>query len=732
MDERRIHIDEFFRREMENKTDAPPPMVWDALEQRLDDKPGRKKLFPVWWYWAIIGLVVLSATGIIAGYMNDSEPSLAHSASQEQVSIAGTAHEQPIGENPTSNVSMSKSIAEDKSIGKQHLVKQQKSKQAPTKQTVSSINTQQENIIEKNKEKKESLQRISTGTLAMTPIEKVRMPVMQKVTVPTVQNIDFDESAGSTMSTRSLQMISPTSTAGRQFNTVPLEEWKGIDFETPSLQSRKMQPIDNNALVAIPSLPQVKVPSAVVSVDEPVILPGTKERLLDVSISSPNATVASLPLVLINEDGEDNIKPLPFRKQALIENHTTNHLNVSATALPVLMAFNFEMEDEMDKNLEKQIDASEIASKKEDDLLAPVIANSEDNTKVAGIADGLLALVEPNTSAPTDATGKKDDSSSTSKDNIDKTNDGNNESVDKKEEQPADKEKSNTAKEETPKEESLKIKFRLPLEGGIKAGMSRGTNFSWNANKFIIAPYVESKVKGDFSVIVQPSVQFGRAKTGTFNGRSYYEIHVSDLKSDTRLSRGVIDSSVISPNPPDTVFYSYHYSQTYDSIHVKSALVQNRQWDVELPIMMKYKVNKHFAVLAGVSAAYSSVLQTKEVQERFNGMNRTYTENIAPQTFYVTVPGQQPPAAPPPKAYTDVFQQVGKPYNEYAPIQTSTGSNFFRYGFMLGASATLKEVWTIEVMLHKTGVNKNAVQDKQLQKIYTQPYLRIMVGYKIF
>jgi hypothetical protein len=50
---------------------------------------------------------------------------------------------------------------------------------------------------------------------------------------------------------------------------------------------------------------------------------------------------------------------------------------------------------------------------------------------------------------------------------------------------------------------------------------------------------------------------------------------------------------------------------------------------------------------------------------------------------------------------------------------------------MVGASATFKERWIVELMLHKTGVDANAVPEKQLQKIYTQPYLRLMVGYKI-
>ncbi|MBZ0100174.1 MAG: hypothetical protein K8F30_13910, partial [Taibaiella sp.] len=71
MNERRVHIDEFFRRQMEGHTDAPPAAVWEALEKRLDEKPGRKRPFPIWWFWTIAGLIIISASVIIAGYIKD-------------------------------------------------------------------------------------------------------------------------------------------------------------------------------------------------------------------------------------------------------------------------------------------------------------------------------------------------------------------------------------------------------------------------------------------------------------------------------------------------------------------------------------------------------------------------------------------------------------------------------------------------------------------------------------
>lgn len=746
MDERRIHIDEFFRREMENKAEAPPPMLWDELEQRLDDKPGRKKLFPVWWCWAIIGLVVLSATGIIAGYMNQSEPEVVQQKMPlGEPSSLSMATDKPVGISTASKATAApKAVASNMPAVKHAVPKQQQKTIFAVQQTQADINKTDLNITEEKKTKSEGLKPMHTGRLAMSSIGNINMPVLQNVPLPVLQCIDADMLGGTIMSARNFQMMGNVPIEGKEFQALESQNVQMMDLEKVALQGRAMEPINNNS-VPVPSLPNVQVQNVEIkhleasepierASDNLVQLQGGSMRLYETMLSHPDATVVPLPIVVLQEativQVEDKMEPLSFRQQTLIKRQVISQLGLSTVQLPILAAISFETDDETDKDNKVQLKKSEAvtATAEDIDLIKPDLTNPQDNTKLAPVADGLLASVASDGSSVSPSTDEKNVQAPAQENEVLKTPATKSNS----EEEAAKSQNSDNAKDDVAKEEKPKIKFRLPLEGGIKAGVSSGTNFSWNANKVIIAPYVESKVSGKLSVVVQPSLQLGRAKTGTFNGQSYYEIHASDFRSDTRLSRGRIDSSVISPNPPDTVFYTYHYSQTYDSIHVKSALVQNRQWDIELPVMMKYKVGKNFAVLAGVSATYSSVLQTKEVQERFNGMNRSYTDAMAPQTFYVTVPGQQPPPAPAPKQHSDVFNYAGKPYNEYTPLQVSTGNNFFRYGFMLGASATLREVWTVEVMLHKTGVNKNAVPDKQLQKIYTQPYLRVIVGYKIF
>src|SRR5690606_31695732 len=94
MDERRVNIDEFFRRKLDNQSETPPPAIWAALEQRLDNVPpaGRKKPFPVWWFWTIIAVVFISATGIIAGYMTKTPEQTLHTITANTVYDKGAAN----------------------------------------------------------------------------------------------------------------------------------------------------------------------------------------------------------------------------------------------------------------------------------------------------------------------------------------------------------------------------------------------------------------------------------------------------------------------------------------------------------------------------------------------------------------------------------------------------------------------------------------------------------------
>jgi len=278
-----------------------------------------------------------------------------------------------------------------------------------------------------------------------------------------------------------------------------------------------------------------------------------------------------------------------------------------------------------------------------------------------------------------------------------------------------------------------KKKKPLPIDIGFKLGYAKGFDKTWYADKYILSPYFEYRLPAGFSLTLQPSFLFGKARVGALanSDQYFHEVISNSFTVDSRLARGAIDSSVLTPNPPDTIFRTYKYGQVYDSIHVGYRVSNAQLWDVELPVIAKYRINKTFSVLLGGSVAYSSVLQTKEEVNRYDGLKRDYTEVHTPQTFYVTYQGQEPPPGPAPQQHSALFPYNTAPFSNYQPRQITTNKNFFRYGFMVGVSANITDRWIVELMLHKTGVDAGAVPDKQLQKIYSQPYLRFMLGYKL-
>lgn len=597
MDERSIHIDEFFRRQMDGHIDAPPIAVWNALEKRLDDKPGRKRPFPVWWFWTIAGLILVSSTFIIAGYLKNVRES----------AIAKNQASAPVA------------------FGQKEMADVPATQHGDTEHTTSN----ETNFPDKNNSVSGS---------------DDRMPAKE------------DKFVLTTSSTNSLSK--PT-------NTPAVNSGLGTDNHPQETSS--------------------SAPGTAVRASQSVIRHTDKLSLLSVTTVGVHMPV-SIPLA-------------PKR-----------YVRVPVVALPV------------GDNVAGQ--GSGIAQKNESEVVSaplPTVASLSPGQATSGSLPGLLQSHDEvssdvplselqatllNTSLSQDTSKKKKTALDASTDSL------LNETV----------YAVNTTK-----------KKPLRVDAGIKLGFSRGFDRTWNADKWIIAPFVQYRMPANLSLIIQPSFQFGRARVGAFanSNQVFYELRSSDFDSMGRVSRGAIDSSVVTPNPPDTVFRTYRYGQVYDSIHVGYKVTNTQMWDVELPLMLQYRVSKTFAFIVGGSVAYSSVLQTKEEVTRYEGLTRSYQEVHAPQTFFVTTQGQEPPPGPPRKSFSDLFQYDTAPFSDYSPRQVAATNNFFRYGFMVGASASFKERWMVELMLHKTGVDANAVPEKQLQKIYTQPYLRLMVGYKI-
>lgn len=624
MSERKVNIDELFRRQMGDHAETPPGEVWEQLEKRLDGTPPTgKKPFGVWWFWAISGLLLISATAIIAGYQKPDREVIADN-------------------HPNNNTPAITNVKDDHPTTAQ-THKSESNKPAPLTNIQSPGKTNNSETIAANTEEHVLVQKAKVRNEESLPATQSRG--IKSIETKQKQNI----------ATNSVSL--PQVVAGRQ------------DELTPVAPRQTYEQVSDDNTADFATATSVQLP-AVRTVDEvPQMSPSGIKNNIPVVAAVPVINDKVLPGIAVN----------------------SNDVVAAGNAL--------------------QPNGEQLYGLPSDNLLAAggtyngPMTTGLDNEKYESKADPEPSA-RPNTSTSPDTAKKKrkkllEDTTSILKDS-----------------------------------EPLKVsrkKVPLPIEFGVKAGYAMGFNSEWRANKFAVAPYIEYRLPANLSVVLQPTYHTGNATVGDFtNGeRSYYDVKSNSFDSSGRIARGVIDSTVVTANPPDTVYRTYTYTQQYDSVHVSYGVSQTNLWDIEIPLMLKYKLNNKFSVFAGGSVTYSSVLQTKEEVSRYSMVNE-YVENIDPETFYVTVQGQQPPSGPARKSYDELFRHSGDPINDYTPRTVTESNNFFRYGFMIGGSYTFKERLMIELMLHKTGVDANAVPDKDLQRLYSQPYLRLMIGYKIF
>lgn len=679
MDERKVNIDELFRKRMEGKAETPPPAVWDKLEQRLKAPAPSKKPFPVWWFLTIAVLLIISATVIIAALPGDKQIVAGHPEQKLSTTSAQQGAVQPVSRN-------------------NNAVTQTSNEPIAAATTENDIN---ETVIENNtkESKTPSTTFQNNDVITQASDEQIAATRTTNNAPETTANKNTNESK-----------TSDNNVAGRE----PSGEREQEHTEELAINSPKQvtaaKTYNDKVVKAVPAPPAPRIAQNIPMLPAGQVLPHANTFG---NHSPASATVPAVEIKLNEGDmtsmstrqiaAKDQEINMPAAKQPVVSLQTPimnpDALGHQSIALTTTVST---------ENSLPGIAVEDLLAAAKPYPVAPyepvnVSNNTSSNSRISRAEEEVF--INPSRASPDGDTTKKKKISDSSNMNPDVT------------EQPKEK------KERKP----------WPLEAGVKAGYASGFDASFRANKFAIAPYIEYAFSAKVSLTFQPTYHTGNARVGAFdNGeQAYYEVTGTQFDSTERVVRGVIDSTVVTPNPPDTVYRSYAYTQTYDSVHVSYGVTQRQLWDIEVPLILKYKINDKFAVLAGGSITYSSVLQVEENMQRFEKVNE-YSEVTDPQTFYVTSQGQGPPAGPAPKAFSDLFTYTGEPYSSYAPRTITQSNNFFRYGFMIGASATFKERLMIELMLHKTGVDATAVPDKQLQKLYTQPYLRIMVGYKLF
>jgi len=257
-------------------------------------------------------------------------------------------------------------------------------------------------------------------------------------------------------------------------------------------------------------------------------------------------------------------------------------------------------------------------------------------------------------------------------------------------------------------------KFRFDL--GIKAGYERGFQ-SFTTNTFIIAPYLQWNISTGFAFVFQPGFRYNQL---TSNGISGLTSSYHQVTSETVTPNHVVDST--QPGPP-TIQRNYIYNSTYDSVVVGTRLKANSYWEIELPVLLRYKIASNLAVFGGLSLMFGNIINTEEVRTSYSGLSKTSTLSFPKDTL------KQDPTIPPASGY---FSYNTPDLSTAPPPAETQSSNSARLGLMLGFSYEFQNRVTIDLMYKQTVSDMRYIQNEQIRKVYTQPNIRIMVGFKLF
>lgn len=257
---------------------------------------------------------------------------------------------------------------------------------------------------------------------------------------------------------------------------------------------------------------------------------------------------------------------------------------------------------------------------------------------------------------------------------------------------------------------------------GVKAGYQSSFAANNSVNKYALAGFIQYNITDNLSVLIQPTYLAGKAKFASIaSERVYYNIISTNFDTSSLVSNSN------SGLDPDTIYHSYNYHATYDSIRVITSLNDTRLWDVEIPLVFKCKIFKGFSITVGGIGVLSKTLNYTEIRNDYKNQQYDYTENFDP---VIVRPGEPIPPAPDRKSLNELYAFTGEPISNYKPIETSNVRNFLRWGYTIGVSAELKKRLLIDIsILQMPAYNLNSNTD--IKKMYTKPYFRLMVGYRV-
>jgi hypothetical protein len=289
---------------------------------------------------------------------------------------------------------------------------------------------------------------------------------------------------------------------------------------------------------------------------------------------------------------------------------------------------------------------------------------------------------------------------------------------------PETQKKNETPKPQVPVNNEIRHKITPHFdrwEAGLKGGMERSFDDA-GAIKYLLSPYIAFNLSPRFAIMTQPSIKYATVsgyKIG--NDKSYYKAN-GDSSSKLIIGDDGRPFEPVNPVGGGTALYItyYNYTQSHDSI-IKSYFNQQSYTEFDLPLLVKYKVSKTFAVYGGVNLSYSNYSGIKE--------NTYVAKNIAITKPGATISPDSAVGAPHPIASEITYPDTGS-IASYKPSYTGQ-RGFLRVGYMVGFSYEFSNRWLFDALVEQTPTPANMQGGYNLNFPLSTAYFRFTLGYKL-
>lgn len=683
MEEGRKHIDDLFREGLEGYREMPDAAVWTSIEQRLPRRGHRR---PFLWLWILLMLALLSSLGYYANKYWNNEPlsstetSTSHSPSLNEDAIVG---EKNIQENELKN----------KNEGNERVDK-------ATNDTTEKTETSLKNSRHFSLMKMESV-KVKNTTVSDENVkdETVRTQhTTAKENADKTEGTQNDHSGNAIIGNKEKQdgvatkeVNNPSSTETKGQKNSIQQNLPGPNKEIINNKNAVAANTDKKSVTSPPSLQEESKKQKPVS-DEKTNS-STRQNLPD-----PNKEIANNTKTTTNRNENTQspvTEPSERAKGISFTGTDAEKGKPQPITVPAEPAKGKPMETESERAKGVPVNVSP-----EPNAEKPPI-----NVNAANVQKKPL-YIEPAKEYGIKINQEMEDDADDNKGSEGETPSGGG---------------GSTAKDKRKKDN------RFKLDGGVKLGHDRGFSDITTSN-FTGNLFLQWNISPRTSLVFQPGIRYHSInKTSVFPQSSFHDITAQSLDSAHVYSDSAnIQNYYIQRN--------FIYQNSYDSITVSYSLTPQKYLEVELPLLLQYKLADNISILGGIQLAFGQVVQIQSSMQRYQG-SRIDTLDF-PQVKNTNTPDTNGNSGAP---YPDVPALNG--YFSYSTPEISTLdenkyrnpiTNPARFGAMLGFSYEYRRRLLIDLLVRKNLSDLSFIPNEEVRKIYSQPYFRITVGYKLF